>query len=250
MALLAHLTLILFALALHITTTTANLPPGVAGPRWPSFFEAPEFHLNIAKRDIEATLKPNNDVPAPRWPTIFEAPGLHLDIVKRDIDALLNRNGDVFGPRWPTIFEALEFHLNIAVTDALNAAKSIITYAEEWVLQAQEGLQRDPVGTVLKVTWDVTKVVVVFLPGLIWGPTLGLLGFEVGGVGRGTVAASVHSMLGRIASGSWFAFLQSAGARGYGAPVMDALFRLGMVVKEAGTWFFNNPPSNGTSTSP
>lgn len=30
-----------------------SLPPGVQGPCWPTIFEAPDFHLNIANKDIE-----------------------------------------------------------------------------------------------------------------------------------------------------------------------------------------------------
>lgn len=30
-----------------------SLPPGVQGPCWPTIFEAPEFHLNIAQKDID-----------------------------------------------------------------------------------------------------------------------------------------------------------------------------------------------------
>lgn len=30
-----------------------SLPPGVQGPCWPTIFEAPEFHLNIAQKDVD-----------------------------------------------------------------------------------------------------------------------------------------------------------------------------------------------------
>ncbi|ROW00785.1 hypothetical protein VMCG_06528 [Cytospora schulzeri] len=30
-----------------------SLPPGVQGPCWPTILEAPEFHLNIAQKDVD-----------------------------------------------------------------------------------------------------------------------------------------------------------------------------------------------------
>ncbi|KAI0855214.1 hypothetical protein F4860DRAFT_52024 [Xylaria cubensis] len=52
MTLATQYILLFLAFAIHFTTCTANLPPGVAGPRWPSFFEAPVFHLKTAAIDI------------------------------------------------------------------------------------------------------------------------------------------------------------------------------------------------------
>ncbi|ROV99601.1 hypothetical protein VPNG_07712 [Cytospora leucostoma] len=41
-----------------------SLPPGVQGPCWPTIFEAPEFHLNIAGKDIE---KVAEDIGVKQW---------------------------------------------------------------------------------------------------------------------------------------------------------------------------------------
>ncbi|KAI0505462.1 hypothetical protein F5B22DRAFT_525116 [Xylaria bambusicola] len=199
MTLVVRIALLYLGLALYLTKCAANLPPGVSGPRWPSFFEAPEFHLNIAKKDIEAALKPKEDAPGPRWPTIFEAP---------------------------------EFHLGIAMKDTASAGRAIARGAGEWAAQARENLQRNPVETILAAVWDVTRIGVVVVPGLLWGPVLNFLGFGAAGIGQGTAAAAAQSILGPIAPGSLFAFLQSAGAGGYGVVAMDALTRGVLVLKE------------------
>ncbi|KAI1739577.1 hypothetical protein F4680DRAFT_448955 [Xylaria scruposa] len=236
MTLATQCTLLFLVFAIHFTTCTANLPPEVAGPRWPSFFEAPGFHLNIAKRDIEEAFKPEDDAPGPRWPTIPEAPGFHLDAVKRDVGRVLKGDENTLGPRWPTIFEAPEFHLNIAANDILNAVRA-------WAAQADEDLHRDPGGTILRAAWDVTKFGIVIAPGLLWGPALNLLGFGMGGIGQGTAAAAAHSVAGTVAARSPFALLQSAGAGGYGVAVMNTLTRGGVLLFEGGRWVakqFNN----------
>ncbi|KAI1366811.1 hypothetical protein F5Y08DRAFT_300157 [Xylaria arbuscula] len=199
MMLAVHVAWLYLALALYFPECAANLPPGVSGPRWPSFFEAPQFHLNIAKKDIEEALKPKDDAPGPRRPTIFEAP---------------------------------EFHLNIAIKDTTNAGRNVARGVGEWITRAQEDLETNPVGTLLGAMWDVTKFGVVLVPGLLWGPVLNFLGFGAAGIGQGTIAAAVQSILGPIAPGSVFAFLQSAGAGGYGVATMDLLTRGGLVLKE------------------
>ncbi|KAI0184376.1 hypothetical protein EV127DRAFT_505124 [Xylaria flabelliformis] len=224
MTLATQCILLFLVFAIHLTTCTANLPPGVAGPRWPSFFEAPEFHFNIAKRDIEGYLKPEDDAPGPRWPTVFEAPGFHLDNVKRDAERVLKGDKNAPGPRWPTIFEAPDFHLNIAANDILNATVA---------LRLEHG-----------AAWDVTKFGVMIAPGLLWKPPLNLLGF-MGGIGKDTAAAAAHSIVGPVVARSPFALLQSAGAGGYGVAVMDALTRGGVILFEGGKWVAKQFNSTG-----
>ncbi|KAI0450461.1 hypothetical protein F5B21DRAFT_490904 [Xylaria acuta] len=245
MALATHLMLLFLAFAIHFTTCTANLPPGVAGPRWPSFFEAPEFHLNIAKRDMEEAFMPEHNAPGPRWPTIFEAPHFHLNIAKKDTEGVFKGDDNAPGPRWPTIFEAPDFHLNIAANDILNAVGGIIRNTGAWVAQADEDLHRDPGGTILRAAWDVAKVGIVIAPALIWGPALNLLGFGMGGVGQGTAAAAAQSAAGAVAARSPFAFLQSAAAGGYGVAAMNALTRGGVLLFEGGKWVIEQLNNTG-----
>ncbi|KAI1423451.1 hypothetical protein F5Y12DRAFT_716255 [Xylaria sp. FL1777] len=211
MILRTRMALLFWTFALYISTCAANLPLGVAGPPWPSFFQAPEFHLNIAKRDVEGILKPRDNAPGPRWPTIFEAPDFHLNIAKRDVEGVFKGDENAPGPRWPTIFEAPDFHLNIAASDIVNVVKDIVSNAEGWITQAQEQLQKDPA------------------PGLLWGPALNWLGFGIGGVGQ---AAAWQSAIGTPAARSIFAYLQSAGAAGYGAAAMDSVVRGGILIND------------------
>ncbi|KAI8945006.1 hypothetical protein F4801DRAFT_584836 [Xylaria longipes] len=235
MALATHLAMLFLAFAIHFTICAGSLPPGVAGPRWPSFFEAPEFHLNIAKRDIREAFKPEDNAPGPRWPTVFEAPDFHLNIAKRDTDGIFKGNDNAPGPRWPTIFGAPEFHLNIAANDILNAVRGIVRNSRAWVAQLEENLHTDPGGTILRAAWDVAKVGILMAPGLVWGPALNLLGFGTV-IGPGTTASAAQSVLGPVAARSPFAFLQSAGGGGYGVAAMNTLTRGGVLLFEGLKW--------------
>ncbi|KAI1630726.1 hypothetical protein F4809DRAFT_635588, partial [Biscogniauxia mediterranea] len=77
---------------------------------------------------------------------------------------------------------------------------------------------------------DAAKVALMFVPGLLWRPVVGVFGFGSAGVGSGTVAAAAQShMGGAITKGSSFAFLQSVGALGYGAAALDMVVRGGVV---------------------
>ncbi|KAI0204863.1 hypothetical protein F4808DRAFT_412442 [Astrocystis sublimbata] len=51
MALLSSLTLLFVVFGLLLAWRNENLPHGAEGPRRPSFFEAPDFHLNIDAND-------------------------------------------------------------------------------------------------------------------------------------------------------------------------------------------------------
>ncbi|KAK5135164.1 hypothetical protein LTR08_005550 [Meristemomyces frigidus] len=67
-------------------------------------------------------------------------------------------------------------------------------------------------------------------PGLVYGPALGLLGFGPGGVGAGTIAASVQSEIGgAVGAGSGFATLTSAGAGGYGVAAVSGVTRAAVI---------------------
>ncbi|KAI0867342.1 hypothetical protein GGS24DRAFT_507946 [Hypoxylon argillaceum] len=231
MAVATCLVLLFLVFPLHFSSCGANLPPAVAGPRWPTIFEAPDFHINIAKRDIERVFKGDDNTPGPRLPTIFEAPGFHLDIAKRGVEGIFKGNDSAPGPRWPTIFKAPGFHLNIAADDIMNECGDSISTAEAWIAQAQEHIERDPVGTIFRAAWDVAGRVVMVAPWPIWWPPLNLLGFA-GGIGPGTLASYMHSIIGTVARRSVFSILQSAGTGGYGAGIMDTLVRTGMLVKE------------------
>ncbi|KAI1734014.1 hypothetical protein F4680DRAFT_439761 [Xylaria scruposa] len=235
MALATHLKLLFLAFTIYFTACSANLPPGVAGPRWPSFFEAPEFHLNIAKKDIQEAFKPDDNAPGPRWPTIFEAPGFHLDIAKKGIEGVFKGDDNASGPRWPSIFKVPEFHFRIAANDILNAGRGIFDVTEAWVARAEEDLRGDPGGTMLRAVRDVAKIGTMIVPALVWWPALYSLGF-VGGVGSSTIASTVQSVLGNVVARSPFAVLQSAGDGGYGVAIMNALTRGSMLLFEGGKW--------------
>ncbi|KAI0600114.1 hypothetical protein F4775DRAFT_590836 [Biscogniauxia sp. FL1348] len=141
-------------------------------------------------------------------------------------------------PRWPSFFEAPDFHLNIAKKDVLEPAGAWLEQAgkdagrglEAWAAEAHANLREDPEGTLLGAGLDAAKVALMFVPGLVWGPVVGVLGFAGAGVGAGTVAAAAQSQMGgAVAKGSSFAVLQSAGARGCGAAALDMLVRGGVV---------------------
>ncbi|KAH7630511.1 hypothetical protein B0T09DRAFT_337871 [Sordaria sp. MPI-SDFR-AT-0083] len=51
---------------------------------------------------------------------------------------------------------------------------------------------------------------------------LSILGWAAAGVRAGSIAAGLHSLIGNVISGSWFAILQSLGATGAGLPALLA----------------------------
>ncbi|KAF8534248.1 hypothetical protein BDD12DRAFT_431483 [Trichophaea hybrida] len=71
-----------------------------------------------------------------------------------------------------------------------------------------------------------------------------LLGFQSGGIAAGSIAAAIQSMIGSVPAGSIFAFLQSYGAGGWAAAVVNAgghalliaflLIVIGTLLKERG----------------
>ncbi|RWA04283.1 hypothetical protein EKO27_g10823 [Xylaria grammica] len=122
---------------------------------------------------------------------------------------------------WRTIFEVPDFYLNIAV----QATK-------EWISEAEENLHKSPVRAALEYTFNAANIGAWMVPGVIWGPAVNALGFGTAGVGRGTVAAAIQSMIGTVKACSFFAYLQSAGAGGYGATAMNTAVRGAMYVKQ------------------
>lgn len=50
----------------------------------------------------------------------------------------------------------------------------------------------------------------------MFGAILSILGWAAAGVRAGSLGAFLHSLIGNVLSGSWFAILQSVGATGAG----------------------------------
>lgn len=189
-----------------LACTAANLPPGVQGPRWPSIFEAPGFHLNIAKKDIENIFNPIpvNKADAPH----AEANGVSkwLEQAGKDIGRELSKVniGDSWRYRtttnqWnpdvqlPNFFENPGLHISIALGDVGKGLEQICHGAAAWTEEADQNLQRDPGRTILNAVLDGTKVGLMFMPGLLWGPVVNALGFGVVGVGPGESYCYVSS---------------------------------------------------------
>ncbi|CAI6338399.1 unnamed protein product [Periconia digitata] len=82
----------------------------------------------------------------------------------------------------------------------------------DWVLQHP----RETTAIVLAVIIGI--VIVIATPHI-----LSAVGFTVGGVAAGSVAASIQSGIGLVTAGSTFAILQSAGAGGTGLAVVYAI---------------------------
>ncbi|KAL1955499.1 hypothetical protein VTO42DRAFT_8525 [Malbranchea cinnamomea] len=72
----------------------------------------------------------------------------------------------------------------------------------------------------------VASGVLTVFPGLLTGPVYSLLGFTPLGPQAGSLAASIQSSIGNVASRSLFAHLQSAAMSGYGGATVNAAVRL------------------------
>ncbi|KAF2116674.1 hypothetical protein BDV96DRAFT_32165 [Lophiotrema nucula] len=71
----------------------------------------------------------------------------------------------------------------------------------------------------------VLAPIISFLPGLLLKLLLGWVGFTAVGPAAGSFAAWWQSLLGPIASGSWFATFQSAGMGGHGLATLAWVVR-------------------------
>ncbi|KAK3487963.1 uncharacterized protein B0T23DRAFT_387027 [Neurospora hispaniola] len=101
--------------------------------------------------------------------------------------------------------------------------------------KAQKWASEHPTATVFIVLGVAGLIILVAYPGLIYKPMLDALGFTSEGVAADSIAAAVHSIIGNVSPGSVFAFLQSAGAEGYGAVALDAALRAtGATIMTAG----------------
>ncbi|KAH8801371.1 hypothetical protein F5884DRAFT_862071 [Xylogone sp. PMI_703] len=110
----------------------------------------------------------------------------------------------------------------------MNRTQQVLTDAYnqtiEWI-QEHPGL----------ATWIAVNGAVIIAPGILWVPALGVVGFGPGGIGAGTWAAGIQSGIGNVAAGSVFATMQSAGAGGAGAAVLNTAVQAGGLLTTAGT---------------
>lgn len=117
-----------------------------------------------------------------------------------------------------------------------NITDVVFQAAASWLREAETNLRADPCNTVINTAWDVAKIGLLWIPGLVWFPLLKAVGFGAVGVGAGTAAAGVqaHMLGGTIAAGSSFAFFQSAGMGGCGAAALNGVVRAAIFIIEAG----------------
>ncbi|ESA42936.1 hypothetical protein GE21DRAFT_6018 [Neurospora crassa] len=117
-------------------------------------------------------------------------------------------------------------------------SKELVESARLEFEKAQKWAAEHPTATffiILLVVAGVTSIVMVAYPQLIYKPMLDTVGFTFKGVRADSIAAAVHSYIGNVSPGSLFAFLQSAGADGYGAAALNAALRTaGVTMMTAG----------------
>ncbi|KAL8800655.1 MAG: hypothetical protein Q9182_005025 [Xanthomendoza sp. 2 TL-2023] len=81
-----------------------------------------------------------------------------------------------------------------------------------------------------QTAFQVIMFILTLSPGLLAGPALGVAGFSSGGVVAGSAAVARQAAIGNVAGRSTFAVLQSAGAGGYGVPIVHGVVRAGSVI--------------------
>ncbi|KAK1478990.1 hypothetical protein CABS01_14674 [Colletotrichum abscissum] len=91
--------------------------------------------------------------------------------------------------------------------------------AADWV--------RENPGTTVCYGLSAGSLVVLAAPALVAAPALGLAGFGSQGIVAGSTAAGIQAGIGNVVAPSLFATLQSAGAAGYGAAVVNGAIQGG-----------------------
>ncbi|KAJ0305520.1 hypothetical protein COL516b_005215 [Colletotrichum fioriniae] len=91
--------------------------------------------------------------------------------------------------------------------------------AADWV--------RENPGTTVCYGVSAGSLVVLAAPALVVAPALGLAGFGSQGIVAGSAAAGFQAGIGNVVAPSLFATLQSAGAAGYGAAVVNGAIQAG-----------------------
>ncbi|KAK1513372.1 uncharacterized protein CCOS01_14314 [Colletotrichum costaricense] len=91
--------------------------------------------------------------------------------------------------------------------------------AADWV--------RENPGTTVCYGVSAGSLVVLAAPALVAAPALGLAGFGSQGIVAGSTAAGIQAGIGNVVAPSLFATLQSAGAAGYGAAVVNGAIQAG-----------------------
>jgi len=109
--------------------------------------------------------------------------------------------------------------------DVLKLAKDRIV-GIDYYGESKDWIQEHPYQTPLYVV----NVIVFFAPGLVTTPLLGLMGFGSLGPRAASAASVYHSKVRNVPKGAIFALLESAGAGGYGARIVNGLARGGAIL--------------------
>ncbi|KAI1818377.1 hypothetical protein GGS20DRAFT_528369 [Poronia punctata] len=111
--------------------------------------------------------------------------------------------------------------------------ETIRVEVEAWTEQVKEDFERDPIKTTAIAAFNAA----IFInPGIVFGPALKVIGFGKY-IRAGALATKWQSRIGRVRPSSLFSFLQSAGAGGRAAGVMNNIARGGMFAQKATQWF-------------
>ncbi|KAK1700908.1 hypothetical protein BDP55DRAFT_625174 [Colletotrichum godetiae] len=86
---------------------------------------------------------------------------------------------------------------------------------------------RENPGTTTCYGLSASSLAVLAAPALVAAPALGLAGFGSQGIVAGSAAAGIQAGIGNVVAPSLFATLQSAGAAGYGATVVNGVIQAG-----------------------
>ncbi|KXH50306.1 hypothetical protein CSAL01_09262 [Colletotrichum salicis] len=86
---------------------------------------------------------------------------------------------------------------------------------------------RENPGTTASYGLSASSLAVLAAPALVAAPALGLAGFGSQGIVAGSAAAGIQAGIGNVVAPSLFATLQSAGAAGYGAAVVNGVIQTG-----------------------
>ncbi|PWY84927.1 hypothetical protein BO70DRAFT_334971 [Aspergillus heteromorphus CBS 117.55] len=118
-----------------------------------------------------------------------------------------------------SLITGMEASKSVIQTFARPIFSSTAKIATEWIPKTS------PVTSICAVVATIGGVMLT-APGAVSGAVLPCLGFGAGGVQAGSIAAAIHTFIGKVAGGSLFAVFQSAGAGGAGIWIVNAVVQV------------------------
>jgi len=160
--------------------------------------------------------------------------------------ALANAQKPAFQQAWKQALDNIQTGKDVGLQQIEQMQKTLWSLKPELILlgeaigdqatntfrKASKYAAEHPKTTFLLIAIGAGGILIYAVPGLVSTPLLYVSGF-VPSVGKTTLAAGVQSSSGNVATGSWFATMQSAGAGGSGIIALNSAIQSGAAMVAA-----------------